>query len=468
MTKAKSDKKFQMDMCNGPILSKMLRFTLPLIAAGLLQLMFNAADIIVVGKFCGDNSMGAVGSNGSMVSLMTNFFIGISVGTNVLAARFFGAKNDEELSKTVHTSMMVSLIIGIFLTFVGLIGAHQILIWMKTPDGIIGLSTIYLRIYFLGMTATTVYNFGSALLRAIGDTQRPLIYLSISGVVNVVLNVIFVVVFKLDVAGVGIATVISQILSAVLVVRCLLRETGGIKLDLKKLKIDKQKLWQIIQIGLPAGIQGTLFSLSNVVIQSSINLFGDTVVSGNAAAANLESFGYVAMNAFYQAVISFTSQNFAQRNYKRIIKIMLIGQACVCVTGLISGGLMVCFGEELLWIYSDTEVVVAAGLTRLKYVITLHFLCGMMDCFVGSLRGIGYSFAPMIVSLIGACGLRLVWVYTVFQIPQFHMIETVYISYPITWFITGLTHAICFFILMRRVKRKYPPFENQVEAQQLS
>ena len=460
MEKTRSSGRYQIDMCSGPILVKMLRFALPLMAASLLQLMFNAADIIVVGRFCGDNSMAAVGSNGSMVNLLTNFFIGLSVGTNVLAARFFGAKSDEELSKTVHTSMAISLIIGVFLTFVGFFGARQMLIWMQTPDGVLELAAKYLRIYFLGMTATTIYNFGSALLRAIGDTRRPLYYLVISGIINVILNIIFVVVFKLDVVGVGIATVITQFLSAALIVRCLLKESGGIRLVPQKLGIDRAKLGQIIRIGLPAGIQGTLFSLSNVVIQSSINLFGEVVVAGNAAAANLEGFVYVAMNSFYQAVISFSSQNFGQRKYRRIIRVELIGQACVFVTGFVLGMLLTLLGNELMWIYTDSAAVVEAGVIRFRYIAATYFLCGMMECLVGGLRGIGYSFAPMIVSLIGACGLRLVWLATIFQIPEFHTIEIVYMSYPISWIITALTHAICFVLLMRKVRRKYPAPEG--------
>ena len=457
MTKVKAAGSYKIDMCEGPILPKMLRFALPLMASSLLQLLFNAADIIVVGQFCGDASMAAVGSNGSMVNLLTNFFIGLSVGTNVLAARYFGANNHDELSKTVHTSILISLISGVFLTFVGLFAAGKMLVLMQTPESVLGLAEIYLRIYFLGMTATTVYNFGSALLRAIGDTKRPLYYLIIAGILNVILNLIFVIVFNLDVAGVGIATVISQIVSAVLVVRCLMRETGGIQLILKELRIDRTKLFQIIRIGLPAGIQGTLFSLSNVVIQSSINLFGENVVAGNAAAANLEGFVYVAMNAFYQAVISFASQNFGKRDYKRINKSLLIGLACVTVTGLVLGLALTYFGNELMWIYTDSEIVVQAGLVRFKYVAAIYFLCGIMDCLVGGLRGIGYSFAPMVVSLLGACVLRLVWIATVFNIPEFHVIETVYISYPISWAVTALVHAVCFVFLLKRVKRKYPP-----------
>lgn len=456
MTESKINKKYEIDMCSGSILPKMLKFTLPLMAASLLQLLFNAADIIIVGKFCGDHSMAAVGSNGALVNLLTNFFIGLATGVNVLAARYFGSKNDEELSTTVHTSILLSVIGGFCLTFIGLFGAVGMLRLMSTPEEIIDLASLYLRIYFLGMPAVTIYNFGSAILRSVGDTKRPLYYLAFAGVLNVLLNIVFVVVIKLDVAGVALATIITQTLSAFLIIRCLMRETGAIRLEPKKLRIDKIKLLQIIRIGLPSGLQGTLFSLSNVVIQSSINLFGDIVVAGNSAASNLEGFVYVAMNSFAQAVVSFTSQNFGRRNFKRIIRIQLIGQACSFVTGLVLGNALTFFGNQLLWIYSDTQMVVDAGLIRFDYIASPYFLCGIMDSLSSGMRGIGYSILPMVVSLVGACLLRLVWLSTVFQIPEFHVIETVYLSYSITWTITALAHLICFIFAMRKLMKRYP------------
>ncbi len=460
MTNTARAKSHSIDMCSGPILTKMLRFSLPLMLASVLQLLFNAADIIVVGKFCGDNSMAAVGSNGAMVNLLTNFFIGLATGVNVLAARYFGAKSDDELKKTVHTAMLLSVFGGIGLTVIGLVFAPKVLVLMSTPAEIIDLAALYLRIYFLGMTAVTVYNFGAALLRAIGDTKRPLYYLAAAGVVNVGLNLIFVTLFHMDVAGVALATVISQILSAALVVRCLMREEGAIRLIPSELRINRVKLGQIIRVGLPAGLQGTLFSLSNVVIQSSINLFGDVVVAGNSAAANLEGFVYVAMNSFYQAVVSFTSQNFGRRKYKRIVQVLAWGIVCSTVSGILLGGLLCIFGNQLLWIYSDTADVVAAGLIRFGYVALPYFLCGIMDCLSGVMRGLGASVLPMIVSLLGACGFRLLWLATVFNIPEFHFIETVYISYPISWILTAAVHLICFTIVFRRLRRKLPESED--------
>lgn len=451
--------KYEIDMTTGSILPKMLRFTLPLMLSSMLQLLFNAADIIIVGKSGenGDFYMGAVGSNGALINLLIGLFIGLSVGSNVVAARCFGAKEDEELSKTVHTSMMVALVSGALLTVAGLIFSKQMLVLMDTPEELIEYSSRYLSIYFLGMIPTTVYNFGSALLRAIGDTKRPLYYLTAAGILNVILNIITVLVFDLNVSGVAIATVVSQTMSAALVVRCLMKESGGIKLVPSKLRFDRAKLAQIIRIGLPAGLQGTLFSLSNVVIQSSINKFGPVVVSGNSAAANLEGFVYVAMNSFYQAVISFVSQNFGVRKYKRIVRSLLTGVACAVVVGLVLGISLTICGNPLLHIYANSQEVVDAGEVRFLYVAAPYFLCGIMDTLVGGLRGIGYSFAPMVVSLMGACVFRIIWIKTIFAIMPGASISWVYISYPISWALTAAVHAVCFFFLLRRVKRKYPP-----------
>jgi putative MATE family efflux protein len=447
-------KKYEMDMCSGSIFKKMLMFALPLMCSSILQLLFNAADIVVVGRFAGDNALAAVGSNTALINLLTNLFVGLSIGSNVLTARYYGAKQEKDLKETVHTSMMLSIYSGILLTVIGVVAARQILSWMQAPEEVIGLAELYLRIYFVGMTATMIYNFGSAILRAIGDTKRPLYYLLAAGVVNVVLNLFFVIVCRLGVAGVAIATVISQTISAFLVVRCLMKEQGAIRLELKELRIEKDKLMRILQIGLPAGFQGIVFSLSNVVIQSAINSFGAIAVAGNSAAANIEGFVYMAMNAFYQATISFTSQNFGAKKKDRINKILFAGQVYVVATGLILGSLAVFFGKELLGIYSTSPEVIAAGMVRLQYICKVYFLCGIMDVFVGALRGIGYSIMPMIVSLLGACGLRLLWLATVFQIPQYHTQDIIYLSYPITWVITFTVHALCYIWARKQVDKK--------------
>ena len=422
--------------------------------SSILQVLFNAADIVVVGRFAGDNALAAVGSNSSVINLLTNLFVGLSIGSNVLTARYYGAKQEKDLKSTVHTSMLLSIYSGIFLTVIGIIAARQILTWMQAPEEVIGLAVLYLRIYFLGMTSTMVYNFGSAILRAIGDTKRPLYFLLFAGVINVVLNLIFVIIFHMGVAGVAAATAISQTISAFLVVRCLIKEQGVIHLELSDLSIDRDKLIRIMQIGLPAGFQGVVFSLSNVVIQSAINSFGATVVAGNSAAASIEGFVYMAMNAFYQATISFTSQNYGAHKMDRINKILIAGQMYAILTGLILGNLAVLFGHQLLGIYSSSPDVIAAGMERLNYICRLYALCAVMDVFVGALRGIGYSVMPMIVSLLGACGLRLLWVATIFQIPQYHTEGILYASYPITWTITFTVHAICYIWARARIKAK--------------
>lgn len=455
MLKRKSaENKYQMDMCNGSILKKMLIFTIPLMFSSILQLLFNAADIVVVGKFAGDNSLAAVGSTSSLINLLVNLFIGLSIGGNVLAARYFGAKQDRDLSETVHTAMTVSVISGVVLAIVGILGSPIILIWMKTPGEVLDLAVIYLRIYFIGMPAMMVYNFGASILRAIGDTKRPLYFLMAAGVINVALNLIFVIVIRMDVAGVALATTISQCVSAYLVVRCLLREEGAIRLDLKKMHISKDKFLKILQIGLPAGFQGILFSLSNVVIQSSINSFGKIIVAGNSAAANLEGFVYVAMNSLYQGAISFTSQNIGAGKYERINKILFTALACVIVVGVVFGNAVVLFGEPLLGLYSDSEIVIEAGLLRLKYICGVYALCGMMDVMVGMLRGMGYSIVPMIVSLIGACALRIVFLTTVFKLEEFHKIENVYLTYPVSWILTFIAHIITFIIVKKRLNKR--------------
>jgi len=442
----------EMDMIHGPLLGKILVFSIPLMLSGLLQLLFNAADIVVVGRFAGDDSLAAVGSTSSLINLMTNLFIGLSVGVNVVVAHYFGSGERNKISDTVHTSMLLSLICGAVLMVFGVIAAPALLKLMSSPPEVIGLATIYLRIYFLGMPATMLYNFGSAILRASGDTKRPLYYLLFAGVVNVVLNLIFVIGFSMGVAGVAIATVVSQYISAGLIVWCLMKEIDVLHLDLKKLAINKEILIKIVQIGLPAGIQGTVFSLSNVVIQSAINSFGNTVVAGNAAAANIEGFVYVAMNAMYQAAITFTGQNYGAGEKKRILKVLFLCQVIVITIGTVLGNLVVLFGSELLSVYSDSAMVIEAGFVRLKYICVFYALCGVMDVMVGVLRGIGYSIMPMIVSLLGACGLRLLWIATVFQ--YYHTIEVLYLAYLVTWVITALTHVICFLVAYRTRLRK--------------
>ncbi|MCM1165270.1 MAG: MATE family efflux transporter [Lachnospiraceae bacterium] len=450
-------KQYQMDMCSGSVLKKLLLFSLPLMASGVLQLLFNAADVIVVGRFAGDISMGAVGSTSSLINLFTNLFVGLSVGVNVIAARAHGASSASDMHDTVHTSMLLSVISGALLAVVGFILAPQMLILMNATENQLPLAVMYLRIYFLGMPAMMVYNFGGAILRAVGDTKRPLYFLTAAGVINVLLNLLFVIALKMDVAGVALATVLSQCVSAGLTVRCLIKDNTEIHLELKQLKIRRRILFSVMRVGLPAGFQGTVFSLSNVVIQSSVNLFGDTVVSGNSAASSVEGFIYMAMNTFHQAAISFTGQHVGAKKYSRIPRILACSLLCVSVTGLIFGWTAFMLGRPLLGIYTNSEnsvEVVNAGMARLSVIATTYALCGAMDVMVGMLRGLGYSIMPMIVSLLGACGLRILWIATVFQIPEYHTPHAIYLSYPMSWGITLLVHIICYIVIWRRLRRR--------------
>ncbi len=443
--------KNQINMTEGPIFSKLLKFSIPLILSSVLQLLFNAADVVVVGRFAGDNSLAAVGSTGSLVNLLINLFMGLSVGTNVVAANYFGAKKPDELQDTVHTAILVSIYSGLILTVVGIFGAKPILTFMQAPEEVLNLAAIYLRIYFGGITATMVYNFGSALLRAKGDTRRPLYILLAAGIINLILNLIFVIPFKMDVAGVGLATVISQVISAVAVLIILIRENDDFKLNLRKLHINRMIFTKIVKIGLPAGFQGIMFSFSNVIIQSSVNTFGAIMIAGNSAAINLESFIYTAMNGFSQGALTFCSQNMGAGRTDRIKKIVLISQGAIVVIGAALGASFLFFGTELLGIFSTNPEVIQAGMSRLWIIFTTYFLCGMMDGMANSIRGIGHSLMPVISSLIGACLFRIIWLFTVFLIPQFHTPTTIFLSYPISWTLTFIANVIFYKKYMKKL-----------------
>jgi len=436
--------KNQINMTEGPIFGKLLQFSIPLILSSVLQLLFNAADIVVVGRFAGDNSLAAVGSTGSLVNLLINLFTGLSIGTNVVVANYFGAGRTKEVKDTVHTSILLSLYSGIILTVAGVFGSRYILILMQAPQEVLVLATLYLKIYFGGITATMVYNFGSAILRAKGDTKRPLYILLLAGVVNLILNMIFVIIFKMDVAGVAYATVISQCLSAGLVITLLIKETDEFHLDLRKLKINMHIFRKIVKIGLPAGFQGIMFSFSNVIIQSSVNSFGAVMIAGNAAACNLEGFIYTSMNGFAQGSLTFCSQNLGARKIDRIKKVVVISQFSIIVIGAFLGTLFLFFGNQLLGIYSKSPEVVEAGMSRLWVIFTTYYLCGMMDGMANAIRGIGHSLMPVISSLCGACLFRIVWLSTVFLIPAFHMPFTIFITYPISWVLTFIANVVMY------------------------
>lgn len=441
-----------MDMCHGPLFRKMLVFTLPLMLSGILQLLFNAADVIVVGQFAGSESLAAVGSTSSLTNLLVNLFIGLSVGVNVLVARFYGAQQEQEAQETVHTAVVISVLGGIVLAFLGIWLAEPLLTLMDTPENVIRYSVLYMRIYFAGMPVMLLYNFGSAILRAIGDTRRPLYFLAVAGVINVVLNLVFVICFHMGVAGVATATVISQCVSAALIVRCLMKSEGCIRLRPDRLRIHWGKLAKIARIGLPAGVQGMLFSISNVLIQSSVNSFGSIAMAGNTAAQNVEGFVYTSMNAVHQTAVSFTSQNLGGKQYKRINRILLECVLFVTVIGLVLGNGAYLFGHQILGIYSSDAEVVTYGMERLSIICTTYCLCGIMDVMVGSIRGLGYAVLPMIVSLLGACVFRIIYIYTVFEWDR--TLHTLYISYPISWAMTAAVHVLCFLIVRRKIGKE--------------
>lgn len=449
-----SAKSRNIDMVNGSLFKSIIAFSLPLMLSGILQLFFNAADVVVVGKFAGDESLAAVGATTTLINLLTNLFIGMSVGANVLVANYYGAKQKKDVQETVHTAMTLSAFSGLFLTVLGYFLAPVLLSLMQTPEDVIELSVIYLRTYFFGMPAVMVYNFGSAVLRAAGDTKRALYILTASGVVNVCLNLIFVIIFSWGVFGVGLATAISQFVSAIFIVICLMKEKSDIRLEINKLRIYGKKLVRILQIGIPAGFQGMMFSLSNVVIQSSINGFGKIIVAASAASVSVEGFAFTAMNSFHQAAVSFTSQNLGAGRYNRIGKVLSVSLGYVFITGVAFAILFLTCGEFFISLYTESPQVVTEGVKRLTIIAGTYMLCGMMDVTSGSMRGLGYSFTPMIVSLVGVCLFRVIWVATVFQVDKWHTVETIYYSYPITWILTFAAHFICFLFARRKLMKK--------------
>ena len=449
-----------MDMTEGPLAAKVLFFALPIMLSGILQLVFNAADTIVVGRFAGNQALAAVGSVGSLNNLIISLFIGLSVGANVVVARYTGSRNHRAVSDTVHTAVLLSVIGGVFLSLVGVFLARPLLLLMGSPEDVIDLAVLYVRILFIGMPVQMLYNFCAAILRAIGDTKRPLYFLTVAGVINVLLNLLFVVAFHMSVAGVALATIISQAVSAWLVLHSLMIMEGPTHLSLRRLRLHPKYLKEIVRIGLPAGIQSSFFSLSNVVIQSSVNSFGSIIIAGNSAAANVGNFIYQAMNTFHQAIICFAGQNIGARKPRRIITSIKVCMLWAVVFGLLLGVLSCVFGEPLLALYSSDPAVIAAGLERMYIVCAPYFLCGMMDVMTGALRGIGYSVLPMVVSLLGACVFRILWVATVFAaVPT---MQCLMISYPVSWLMTFLVLVIFFrLIWKRRFLLEFTPEELQ-------
>lgn len=447
-----SNKSHQINMTEGPIMGKIIAFAIPLMLTSLLQLLYNAADVVVVGKFAGDQSLAAVGSTTSLINLLINLFMGMSVGAGVIISQSIGAKNKERLTATVHTAMLLSVIIGFFVGTIGFFISKKVLLLMGTPDDVIHKATLYIKIYFLGLPGLMIYNFGASILRAAGDTKRPLYILTLSGIINVLCNLVFVIVFKMDVVGVATATILSQYISAVRVVVILLKDNADYRLSLSKLKIHRKSLSQIISYGLPMGIQNSLFSFSNVLIQSSINSFGSTIMAGNAAAINIEGFVYVASDSGAQATLSFVGQNFGAKKYDRILKVVFCSAVLSLVMAAIFSGFTVLFRESLLGIYTDSAQVIAAGSKRLLMITSCQAICGIMGVMANAARGMGKSIVPMVSTLFFVCVLRIVCVYTVFA--RFHTIEVLYASYPITWLLAIIAHSIYFAKVFKKEKSK--------------
>ena len=440
-------------MLAGPLLPAVIRYTVPIILTSVLQLLFNAADLVVVGRYGGEfgpDYVAAVGNTGSLTSLLVNLFIGISVGFGVVVAQGLGGRDTDAVHRAVHTALPTALVASVVLTVVGICFSETFLTWMGTPSDVLKLSAVYMRIYFGGITFSLVYNFCAAILRAAGDTKRPLRYLTIAGVINVVLNLFFVLVLHMNVAGVALATILSQGVSAVLVVRALIKRTDECKLILGKMRFYKAQLVKAIAIGLPAGLQSSMFSISNVLIQSSINSFGKVLMSGNAAAANIESFLYVSMNSFHQTALNFTGQNVGAGNYRRVKQVMFTTLGCVAVLGLTVGVGCYGFAPQLLSIYiPNSPEAIYWGTVRMSFIFLTYALCGVMDVSTGCLRGMGVSLIPMLISVFGVCGIRIGWIMTVFQLPQFHTPQSLYFSYPVSWVVTFLGQMIVFFIVYR-------------------
>lgn len=444
--------KYEIDMCNGSIMDKLISFSIPLMLSGILQLLFNAVDIVVVGRFSGSQALAAVGSTSALISMFINLFIGVSLGANVLAARFYASGRAKEMSETVHTAITFALISGVVMSFVGIFFAKGALGLMDTPEDVIDQSALYMRIYFTGMPFFMLYNYGAAVLRAVGDTKRPLLFLIIAGVTNAGLNMFLVIVFHMGVAGVAIATVISQLISCVLVLRCLYKTESIYQLRFSKLTLKWRYLKQIFLVGIPAGIQSTVINFSNVLLQSSVNSFGSIAMAGYTAANNIFGFLYAAVNSVTQACMSFTSQNFGVGKWKRMDKVLINCIILSVSVALILGGGAYIFGPDLLKIYTSDPEVIQCGMEVLLYTTVTYFMCGLMDLFPGALRGMGHSAVPMILSVIGTVGTRIVWIFLVF--PAHRSLDILFISYPASWIITIILQVICFLSVRKKLHRR--------------
>ncbi len=453
---AAAKKKNTINMTEGPLFGKILIFSLPLMASSILQLIYNAADVIVVGRFAGESALAAVGSTGSLINLILNLFIGLSTGASVCASNAIGAKDDDRVKRCVHTSMALAIVGGIAAMFLGLFLARPMLSLMKTPDSVLDDATLYMQIYFLGVPASLVFNFAAGLLRASGDTKRPLYILSVSGIVNVVLNIFFVIACHLGVAGVAIATSVSQYMSTLLIVIHMMKLDSNLKYTIKETKIHKKEFIDVMRIGIPSGMSGMMFNISNMIIQSSVNLFGEIVIAGNTAASNIEGFIYTAMNTIYQASQTFTSQNLGAGKIKRINRVHISSLVIVIGIGVTMCAAGLIFSRPLLSLYvtgENVDAVINAGVNRMTVICSTYYLCGMMDVTCGCLRGMKYSFSTMIISMIGACAFRIIWLSTVFKAEQ--TVFNIYISYPISWIITWGAFMVCYIYAIKKTKKQY-------------
>ena len=452
-------RKNEIDLTEGKYLPKLIRFALPIMVTGVLQLMFNAVDSMVVGQFVGDGALAAVTSTGALITLIVNLFLGISVGSNVLAAQYYGAKREKDVTEVLHTSVVLSLILGIVVLLIGQFFSRTFLNWMGSPDDVIDDAALYLKIYFIGAPFSLLYNFSAAILRAAGDTKHPLIFLTIGGVLNVFLNLFCVLVLHLGVEGVAIGTIVSQFVSAVLVTVYYFSGKAPVRLVLKDLKISWKKLKTILMIGIPAGVQSIMFSISNVIIQSAVNSFGKIILAGNGAANQIDNITYTAMQSVAQTSINFVGQNVGAKKYDRIRRGLWILLGMVSAVGLVFGGGMYLLGPQLLGIFTSTPESIEAGMLKLLFLGVPYFIGGIMDTLAGAVRGLGTSIAPMVVAILGTCVLRVVWIMTVFQ--QYHTLESLFVTYPISWAVSAVGHGVCFLILFRRMRRKLENLPRQ-------
>ena len=453
--------KKKIDMLSGPLAWPLITYAVPIMLTSVLQLLFNAADLVVVGAYCGSFSVAAVGATGAITNLIVNLFIGLSVGTGVAVAHGIGSREWEQVRNTVHTAVPMALVSGLFLTVLGVGLSRRILRAMGTPEEVLGLAATYMEIYFMGITAHMLYNFCASMVRAAGDTKSPLVILTAAGVVNVVLNILFVRYLGRNVDGVALATVLSETGAAIAIVILMVRRTDGCRLDLRKLRFHKEPLKKMLRIGIPAGIQSCMFSLSNVLLQSAVNGFGAVAVSGNAAVANLEGFMYVIENSFHQTAVNFVGQNCGALQFRRVKKVTGLCMVYAAVAGILFGGLMCLFGPQLLSLYiTDSPEAIAIGISRMFVDVAPYFLFGLQDVVTGALRGIGASFVSMILTVLGICGIRVLWIYTVFQIPRFHSQTVLYVSYPLSWIVTLIIQLTAFSVIFRRLQKRCAPKEG--------